>query len=648
MIVFHPNTAHNRREARGRSNVSNDLAGLSTTIVAARQPHLNSECKVLFLRRRPMTVPDVFVAVLVAFLCAAGPDTTQADGTDKWRLSEEKVLTIEDHDASHFAALSGNGLRLVTKKDSEGPEYDVWDLTTGKRLAVLRHPSGKNARRLALSFDGSRIVTYFVGHTSPVIWDGSTGRQLARLEGKFTIEPRLAMSSDGQRIVTGYDNDLSVWGPGGTLLATMDWRHILSMDISSDATRIVAFDGDGNGILWDGQSRGPLVTLRNKEERTECVAMSSDGLWAAAGGKGGIEVWNCESGEHVWRYKGFDVDNIAISSDGSRVVASDFFDGKTTVVLDGFTGKLISRIDWAALRVSVTDNGRRLVGSGVGGDTRFIDALSGSEIRMPEFPDQWWIRLSGDGRRLVTGGESSIAVYDVARLEENAVVRSAWIPGVPHSEHLNIVAGSGPGQWDAAPGYTWLAKMKEDDWRVKWVASVPHPDHKHVMSGAEEGEWNPAPGYRWASQAKGDWRVVEVDSRDTKNPPAARRPVRERPSSPDPEVARCTTCAGTRRVSEDCHRCNGFGTVPCGSTATWKRRSLIDLSFGTNDYVTTCRNGRLKVTKRGIYADKKLGDDLGECEECNGRGEFKCTICKGRGLLQLTCRTCKGTGEMEK
>ena len=111
-------------------------------------------------------------------------------------------------DEVNSAAFSADGTRIVTA--SKDKTARIWDVASGKELAVLRGHQGE-VNSAAFSANGTRIVTASEDKTAGV-WDAATSKELAVLRGHEETVLSAAFSADGTRIVTASkDKTARVW-----------------------------------------------------------------------------------------------------------------------------------------------------------------------------------------------------------------------------------------------------------------------------------------------------------------------------------------------------------------------------------------------------------------------------------------------------
>jgi WD40 repeat protein len=121
------------------------------------------------------------------------------------------------------------------------------------------------------------------------VWDVESGRELRTLKGWTGEIKAVALSADGQRVVSGSD--------------------------------------DRTLKVWDVESGQCLRTLQGHVHRVKAVALSADGRWAASGSSDHtLKVWDVESGQCLATFTGEGaIDCCALASDGRTIVADESF-----------------------------------------------------------------------------------------------------------------------------------------------------------------------------------------------------------------------------------------------------------------------------------------------------------------------------------
>jgi tricorn protease-like protein len=125
-----------------------------------------------------------------------------------WSADTGKHLfTLEGHTGTVTSmALSTDGKRIIT--GSEDETIKVWGADTGKLERTLKAPS--EVLSVAISADGKRIFADIPNAVG--VWDAETGQLELTLQGHRLGVTSVAISKDGQRLVSGsYDRTVKVW-----------------------------------------------------------------------------------------------------------------------------------------------------------------------------------------------------------------------------------------------------------------------------------------------------------------------------------------------------------------------------------------------------------------------------------------------------
>jgi hypothetical protein len=129
----------------------------------------------------------------------------------------------------------------------------VWDVQTGKKLAVLEGHTGR-VRSVVFSPDGAHIVSGSDDDTVRV-WDAHTGEELAVLEGHSKPVRSVAFSPDGAHIVSGSDDQtVRVWDAHtGKKLAVLEGHSssVQSVAFSPDGEHIISRESWGLKLAWN-------------------------------------------------------------------------------------------------------------------------------------------------------------------------------------------------------------------------------------------------------------------------------------------------------------------------------------------------------------------------------------------------------------
>ena len=205
----------------------------------------------------------------------------------------------------------------------------MWDAETGKVLGAPLQGHTDWVQSVAISPDGTRIVSGSSDHTIRM-WDAETGNALgAPLQGHTDWVRSVAISPDGTRIVSGSkDKTIRMWDAEiGKVLGAPLQGHtdsVCSVAISPDGTRIVSGSSDKTIRMWDVESGKALgAPLQGHTCSVYSVAISPDGTRIVSGSQDGtIRVWLVESFTHSQTFKAAVAAIICFSSNPTHALCS--------------------------------------------------------------------------------------------------------------------------------------------------------------------------------------------------------------------------------------------------------------------------------------------------------------------------------------
>jgi WD40 repeat protein/serine/threonine protein kinase len=297
---------------------------------------------------------------------------------------------------------------------------------------------------MALSSDAKRLATASADHTVKV-WDAQTGKELLTLKGHSGSLIVVVFSRDGKRLASASREpgaqgnkqqlgEVKLWDAqtGGELVTLKDAGGINALALSPDNKHLAGESSDGTIKIWDTQTSREYLTLkgtdRPKDEWVAALAFSPDGTRLAAGIHnldytneqrkrlgGKVKLWDAESGRELFTLKGHarSVNSVLFSPDGKRL-ASGSMDA-TVKVWNPQTGQelltLPGHTDYNWPPMAYSPDGRRLA-VGCDNTVKLWDAQTGQELATLKCLNGYanCLALAEDGRCLA-GTRSTSSSY---------------------------------------------------------------------------------------------------------------------------------------------------------------------------------------------------------------------------------------------
>jgi WD40 repeat protein len=287
-------------------------------------------------------------------LASGGTDNT----VKLWEVASQRVVaTFPGHSGwnensssgqagVNSVAFSPDGKTLAIGADAGNEpnvpaEVRLWDVVSRCELVTLRekiHAGEPRRQEIALAFspDG-RLLASGTWSEAATLWDVTSRREVARLEGHRVGSTFLAFSPDGKILAAaaGFENAVQLWAipsrhrvaslktsdaainvafaPDGRTLAagvrdgtvrlweTGSWRQLGTLDglagwstvaFSPEGNRLATGHQDGTVMLWSVAQWQVAATLEGHEAAITQAAFSPDGnLLATASNDGMVRLW---------------------------------------------------------------------------------------------------------------------------------------------------------------------------------------------------------------------------------------------------------------------------------------------------------------------------------------------------------------------
>jgi WD40 repeat protein len=378
-------------------------------------------------------------------------------------VSLKRIQTLGNAEfASWSKPFSKQGVLAVRA----GDVVQLWDTRTSTLKASL--PGHKKLLEALFTADGETFITSSREKPAGVItrlWDAQTGRLKQTLTG-------LIIHHSTDAIVTLADRDeLKFWNARtGELQKTVPAYKgtFAGSKVSLDGRRVVRYGGK-KGFLWEADSGRLIAELKPPEERNILIPWYADlKLWGALfspdskliateDSLNSIELWDADTGKLRALLQGHvsTVYTLAFSPDG-RLLASASRDG-TARLWNVETGQLVATLRAGkeiASRVVFNPEGT-LLAVGYHTQARVWDVASAklqatlsphsdinTTVLFGTYLDGIEIRLSPDGKILLTIGNKSTKVWSTATGESVTTLESVRLP-VAFSPDGKLLAATG-------------------------------------------------------------------------------------------------------------------------------------------------------------------------------------------------------------
>ena len=287
---------------------------------------------------------DVAFSPLSRILVAASSDGTART----WIIQNGQRISIMPlHGAQVRRATFGinEDVVLTASRDWTARTWKVE--TGGPRAAFLGHRDTVTAAAFA---PGDMIATASL--------DGTVRTWVAQLQPHLRRMPSLAAprpTLDSRATADGADVTLRLNGRPVELTGHDD--DVLSVEVSSDGTRVVTASRDNDARIWDARTGELLHVLRGHAGTVFDASFSPNGRWVVTAGPTAAGLWDATDGVRVYFLQGHESALRAAEFRGSRRIVTSGADGVRSFDCDT-CGDFDELRVLAARRLAVT--GRKL------------------------------------------------------------------------------------------------------------------------------------------------------------------------------------------------------------------------------------------------------------------------------------------------
>ena len=347
----------------------------------------------------------------------------------------------------------------------------VWDASTGRQVARLAHEAGVTR----VAWGGHQLATA-TRDEKVVLWDPRAGSRLHQLEVGAGIQA-LEYAPGGSRLaVLTMDDSLSIWDPqDGARLAVLQPPSPGGLQpdgdcaFSPDGGRIAAGDRSGAVRVWDLASGRELVRLAAHGDSISRVRFSPDGLRLVTADIGGnLAIWELGTGRPVARFAhDGEVTAAWFGPGGDRLLTASR--DRSAIVWDARTGAVLATLAGhaAAINQAVWSPDGSTIATASDDATAILwDASSGRRLdrRLGQRAPLFDVAFDPAGRRMATASmDGSARVFSAEPTHRitplaghtRPVKSVEFAPGGAH-----LVTGSDDGSariWDARTGRELLA-----------------------------------------------------------------------------------------------------------------------------------------------------------------------------------------------
>jgi WD40 repeat protein/formylglycine-generating enzyme required for sulfatase activity/serine/threonine protein kinase len=362
-----------------------------------------------------------------------------SDYIDEERVYEIKILdaetgkelqTLKGHtEEINSVSFSPDGKRLLTSsgeryrddKNKDSNHLKMWDLATGKVLAILNNQKGI-VNAATFSSDGKKIASISkVGNDKNKvngikIYETATGKEVQTLTGHTSTVTSVSFSPDGKKIASGsWDNSIKIWNAEtGKELQTFKGHTswVTSVSFSPDGKKIASGSYDGPIKIWEAETGKEVQTFKGHTDSVTNISFSHNGKTITSGGHDGIKIWDLETGNNLQTFKGHTswVTSVSFSPDGKKIASAS---GDSIKIWDLETGNNLQTLK-GDTSVSFSPDGKKVASGSDDKSIKIWDAETGKELQTLTGHTRKIksVSFSPDGRKIASASGDSIKIWN--------------------------------------------------------------------------------------------------------------------------------------------------------------------------------------------------------------------------------------------
>ncbi|KAJ7592961.1 WD40-repeat-containing domain protein [Mycena floridula] len=217
--------------------------------------------------------------------------------------TEETVLgPLEGHNAAVFTvAFSPDGLQIASGSQNT---IRIWNAEMGECLLVLQNAGP--VLSVAFSPDGHYLASGPI-NSAVYIWDVKTGEVIGLLRNSdseegdssttsLTRSQTLVFSPDGNRIVSGSDDEIQIWDVKSCALVLRFREYtvwISSVDWSPDGKWVIWGSSWHDTVhIWDAENGNTVAILQGHTKGVNHVSLSLDGTRLVSSSSDTLRIWD--------------------------------------------------------------------------------------------------------------------------------------------------------------------------------------------------------------------------------------------------------------------------------------------------------------------------------------------------------------------